>query len=811
MYDGKGDYLIAHNPQTDEIDSRWFIIDCTRTRDGQWQLTLHRDLVVDYYDAIINSPMFIEKATLAEGDQFIYNNEDMTFNQIKQSETLLKDETDCAWVVGYMSSKPFNDGQGDQDKISSEIKYHLPVNKNYPSLSSFELYQYSNKAPASQKEPLVSNPTDIVSCVWLSHGMKNSLYYGRKYAFNSRGSQNTGILDQTGYSQEIPYNWLITGGFDENYQCPPNAGSSMIWQNSLVGTGNYPSTTLDFFKKGFRTGTTYSEIDTYLLEQVNTVDLEELNKYKDWTIYVEDTQEYYNVQINNIGVSRAEILPNYNGNLWAAMKKGYDATVNAYNNDPYYSSDPTWEDFTGISAEPNAYSFSVNFQATQYEVILTKLATPSYTYKVEIDNNRYHLNDAPYDMFAIPYSDDLIINKSNAFYVQANKELALQTALALGRDYMGAGYIYDIQLLPYCPFRSCIQEDGTFDIDTVSYYDIEALEEGQSYGNGDVVGVILFGTQSTFTFNITQEIELTNKKIQNSCDAWRLCSPNYSGLFEFNVAKNNGVQYFNVDCTYKPYNPYIHLNPNFQNLYGYDANDMRGLVCGGDFSLPQVTDSWKTYELNNKNYQEIFDRNVQSMELRNNLQESKDIFNAITGTIMGGTAGAVAGSKAGPYGAIAGGLVGTAASAIGGIIDVDYNRMLRNDALDLTKDQFGYQLGNIQALPYSLAKTSAFTANNKIFPFVEYYTCTNTEKRALANKVAWNGMTVMRIGTMSEFIGNQWNYEDIESKGYIKGKLIRLEFPIETELEHSERDVHGEDFHVVNAIAEELNKGVYIK
>ena len=25
MYDGKGDYLIAHNPQTDEIDSRWFI------------------------------------------------------------------------------------------------------------------------------------------------------------------------------------------------------------------------------------------------------------------------------------------------------------------------------------------------------------------------------------------------------------------------------------------------------------------------------------------------------------------------------------------------------------------------------------------------------------------------------------------------------------------------------------------------------------------------------------------------------------------------------------------------------------------
>lgn len=228
-YDGKGNYLIAHDPQTNEINSRWFIIDVNRTRAGQWELTLHRDLVVDYYDVIVDSPMFIEKATLAESDKFIYNNENMTFNQIKQTETALKDETGCAWIVGYMSSKPYDNGQGEQDRISSEIKYHLPVNKSYPSLNSFELYQYSNKAPASEKEPLISNPTDIVSCVWLSHGMKNTLYYGRKYAFNSKGNQNTGILDQSGYSQEIPYNWLITGDFDENFQCPPNAGSSMIW------------------------------------------------------------------------------------------------------------------------------------------------------------------------------------------------------------------------------------------------------------------------------------------------------------------------------------------------------------------------------------------------------------------------------------------------------------------------------------------------------------------------------------------------------------------------------------------------------
>lgn len=81
-YDGTGDYLIALD-DNGEIHSRWFIIDAVRTRAGQYQVTLHRDLVVDYYNVIKQSPMFIEKATLGDGDPLIYNTENMTFNQIK--------------------------------------------------------------------------------------------------------------------------------------------------------------------------------------------------------------------------------------------------------------------------------------------------------------------------------------------------------------------------------------------------------------------------------------------------------------------------------------------------------------------------------------------------------------------------------------------------------------------------------------------------------------------------------------------------------------------------------------------------------
>lgn len=98
-------------------------------------------------------------------------------------------------------------------------------------------------------------------------------------------------------------------------------------------------------------------------------------------------------------------------------------------------------------------------------------------------------------------------------------------------------------------------------------------------------------------------------------------------------------------------------------------------------------------------------------------------------------------------------------------------------------------MGNIQALPSSLAKTSALTFNNKIFPILEYYTCTDEEKQALRDKIKYNGMTVGRIGIIVDFIR--------EEKTYIKGKLIRLESI-------------DEDFHILNAIADEMNKGVFI-
>ena len=263
---------------------------------------------------------------------------------------------------------------------------------------------------------------------------------------------------------------------------------------------------------------------------------------------------------------------------------------------------------------------------------------------------------------------------------------------------------------------------------------------------------------------------------------YRLVSPNYNGQFEFNVAMNGGMTKFNVDCTYKPYSPYIHINPDFGLLYGSDFNDARGLICGGDFSLPQVSNAWANYQLQNKNYQAMFDRQIQNMETQYKYQNLSQLINGGMSAVGTGLA----------TGVLAGGVFGgiSALASVGGLAtDYYFNRQLQNEALDYTKDLFGYQLGNIQALPDSLTKVTAFNSNNKIFPILEYYTCTETERQAFENKIKWNGMTVMRIGTIAEFIKQE--------ETYIKGKMIRI---IGVD----------EPTNVLNEIANEINKGVFI-
>ena len=109
------------------------------------------------------------------------------------------------------------------------------------------------------------------------------------------------------------------------------------------------------------------------------------------------------------------------------------------------------------------------------------------------------------------------------------------------------------------------------------------------------------------------------------------------------------------------------------------------------------------------------------------------------------------GSSAGPIGAG----IGAGVGAVSGVFDAAYNVMeqyaLGQDAINAAKDQFNYQIGNIQAQPYGLTKVSALNKNNKIFPFIEYYTATTEEVDYLKNFIKEKGMTVDRVGLLKDY------------------------------------------------------------
>lgn len=574
------------------------------------------------------------------------------------------------------------------------------------------------------------------------------------------------------------------------------------------------------------------------------------------------------------------------------------------------------------------------------------------------------LQDAPYYMFAIPYSDDLTLFSGDSVHCRRTKKSVAVAAAQAIATQAGKGAVYDVQILPYCPVRQCIKTtfapngsyklssggsfqvkrrplpgggvvttpslklnndyylkkednqnvtltsdsiiklmydssftsyttvyeakkvvidtssgielyagvDDTTPILTIPYSEYTDPENGKiltlyltdtyvsnatnytsQFGNitfnkGDnflttidignvvtsditvdlegssqVVNTILWATTSKFTFDlylanhlllqaaeegtgtvyklheigkdVLEDLEFgfdpMDVKIKSQTELVRLVSPNYSSFFDINVQYNRGINYFNIDCFYKPYQPYIHVNPDFNGLYGKDFDDARGLICGGDFSIALTNDAWSNYELNNKNYQAIFDRNMQYLELNNSVQKMNDVVSAFVGSLQGASAGAMSGAIAakGPKGAAIGAASGLLASAIGGAADVQNNELLRNEAMSNQRDQFGYQLKNIQALPQGLMKTSSLTNNNKLYPFLEHYTSTAEEKHALENKIAYNGMTIMRVGTPSDFIQE-------DSGTYVKGKLIRTAIK--------------DDSHLISEINAELNQGVYL-
>lgn len=684
-YNGRGDYLIYSEDNT-SITSRWFVIEATRARKGQYNLVLKRDVIVDNYDAVINADCFIKKATVASDSPFILNQESLAVNQIKTKEQPLYDESGCAWIVGYIDRKYAADVDQKQLKftINADPRYDF-VKTEWPFYK-----QYGTKVRGHYtSRELLTHALDTVELV------TNTNLYEKLY------------WDWTEYSQAIIDEGLAQDGLvikdgDKYYKVQ----ASLRTDTKLVGISED--------KNGIYLHTYYTQ------------------KFGQQTTFV------LRYKIPQLVLELQEIPQTVNLEVYIAGK-------------------------------------------TETETVGIRSLRPGLT-------------DAPYDMFCMPYMNGTLTFQDALELVTVNitKEMSIAIAQSIALE-LGSANIYDLQLLPYCPLPGFTKTETGITVEAFRHlHNLVATQtKPTSYYQ-----CLFWCQQSHGTKNIVIDDmpSYTNRKIANQCDMYRLVAPNYQGQFEFNLAQNDTptLPLFNVDYTYMPYNPYIHVNPYFSGLFGDDYNDARGLICGGDYSIAYLSDAWKSYQINNKNYQNIFDRQIQNMSTNYKINSSQKM---IEGLVGAGNAGLQVGAMTGNA------LIGAGASAlsvVGGAADMQYDYDRYVEQKRYATDIHNYKLDNIKAMPYSLAKSTVINENNKEVPILETYTCTEDEKEAVANEIRFSGMTLGVIGKPSKYIKNNWSYGTLTDLGYMEANVIRIEGL-------------NDDSHTLNAIADELNKGVYFK
>lgn len=734
------------------IESRWFVIECRyNTGKNQYVCSLYRDLIAEYWPQIVDKPFYCEKGWLSVIDNGIFNDEAITTSQIKSKEFLLTDSLAVPWVVGYYAPPKADDA----DKTITYNSIEISPDYEVESLSDWTYYN-------------------------------QNINFCNDWNLNYVYKRNRLI-----YSDEV---WTIP--FKTQVAGTPEETSSFSYGNwnSELSPSNFASYLGDALQSS-----SYQNLQSVFASHANVSfdnSVVQRMKTNEGAIIKErSTGKYYEVYLKteSTGQSFTEINP---GSTLGTTMKNIILTMSSMHQQANFNGT--------INSQNLRYRWSGVKYTYGYKAALLDKGN------IKIRKTRRLAYDAPYSIFCMPYADLYFgANTDNLLGVVTHQTFAttqmnaINIASAIAAQTGNA--CYDIQLLPYCPIRE-IREAG--EIIGPFYFDIAQsnLIEGQDYeiakdDNGMPTQILFWLDKSSDQFTVESPIDNyktenlpTNSidfKVGNQTEFIRLCSPNYNGVFEMNPYKNRGIDYFTISYTYKPFQPFIHVKPNFKGLYGSDFKDSRGLILGGDFSLPTTSDTWKNYEIQNKNYQVMFNRQIENMEVQHKYQRREQLANAITGSISGGATGAMAGGMAGGvWGAVAGAAVGTITSTVGGVLDYQAGNALRAEALDYSKDMFGYQLDNIKALPISLTRISAFNINNKIFPFIEVYDCSAEEKEAVRNKIIYNGMTIERIGTIDQFAAGQ--------NPYIKGKLIRFEGVTE-------------DSHTITTLSNELNKGVFVK
>lgn len=744
--------------------TRWFVIECSMTRGLQYSLTIRRDVIADYFETIKKSPCLIQKGYVDDNNILVFNNEQQNYNKVKQQELLLKDNTGMGYVVGFLESNT-----DYANKIETTYKGSMQVDFDYDSLSQEwkNLFAIGSSQPVSSLKRIYDNSRENI-CLRFPLGMS---------------CEDIGSSDRWTYSG---YQYITGDGYNSKPQWVSGSGTALgtygyYYTSFVTGMSTVPASDVSVYYQTTRSsidsGSKYfqqkysnqmavnvaaSNIPMSLYNDLFNIDdylFTAFNYYNNKICEINGV--YYQANITRLSSTTENVSDTSNLSVWKAMLPTHSQIQNY---------DVTAASYIPSMTISNLNSVQVYAKTEQLYLQLTQIENTAYTY-LSPSNTRNHLIDAPYDMFVIPYSNNITYTVNGSDYV-ANEDLAINLAQQIAINSGSASY--DIQIVPYCPFTNI--QDNDFSI-----YSNEAIKDG----NDTTIGYYFWCERSSGQIKLgesREELTLVNSdftyKEISQLNEYILCSPDKSSQWMFNPAMNRGITQWNVSFDYRPFSSYVKVQPHWNYLYGEDyynnETDYRGLIYNGSYSLTQLNDAWANYVNNNKNYQAIFDTQIGTQVKKFDMNQKA----------QWDTVG-MRNYSFNPISAVLG--------IVGENKQMEFDRKVFDLDLANQRALFDYQLDNIQSMPRTISKLTSINTDFRVWPFVEIYSTTIDDRNHFNDMIKYNGMTIMVTGYIEDYLKPS-------DETFIKATLIRF-------YEFSKQE---NDFTLVEAINYELSKGIYI-
>ena len=504
------DYLVEYETidNVNHIRGRWFILEQDRKRGGQYELTLKRDVIADNYNDVVDSPIFLEKGYINDvNDPLLYNSESMNLNQIKQLEIPLKDETQSGWVVGYIPSDAFPKVEPAYDRVEKKVTIPMSADITVDNLNSWNYWDYCSS------NPNYKFMTDTAGKRKVTVKIRSE----RKYADSGRSVRCDMVTanytfypnstDAGTYSQ-VNSGYITTSSGTLNYpQWYKDYGPVTFWQGTINAKicGN-------IFDPVRNNSTFNNALNTILGTGITIGDTSALRRLQDKIILDSSTNTYYRISI----ISTSEGSPI---TVTSSMTGG-QTVLTALKNAMHYPNG------AGGSLQGEYTTFTASNSSTSYAIQLTNVGVSLY---VDLNSDRAHLNDAPYDMFCIPFSDTLKL-KYNSTTFTCSKNVALSMATEIAKD-LGSGTVYDVQLLPYCPNRTLIVKSNSpstvLDLTGVKY---DLIKESVT---NNPKSAVIWCTESTFQVPISTESNIIEFKPTSDVPSKVLTENYYAMMNEY--------------------------------------------------------------------------------------------------------------------------------------------------------------------------------------------------------------------------------------------------------------------------------------